>query len=212
MKFTLEDAYKELVSKMTSNGEKLNVTERTLKKHVETLMKYASKSNDEIELSDFITEIMPDCKELDGQYRKDNSDFIKKWEEDHKTTPPNPTKKQPTDGDDYAKTLEERIAMLEKKELEFQKKTAIENKKSELLSAMKKKGIKDEDWCKSFLAEVSIDENLDVESKADTYVNMYNKLKASDGGVPTPKGTSGKTSLDKHQFEDVFDALKKDNN
>lgn len=200
MKFTKEEAYKDLVAKLTSKGEKLNLSERTLNKHLDTLIKFVA--NEEMELSDFVKEVLPDIKELDGQYRKDNSDFIKQWEKDHPVQqPPKPQQTDPTK-DEYTKKLEERLEALEAKERENEKSKMIAGKRKELLNAMRSKGIKDDEWSNSLLAEVSITEDIDVESKAESFLKMYNKQQAAFEGGATPKSSFG-GSQDKDPLSNV---------
>ena len=200
MKFTKEEAYKDLVAKLTSKGEKLNLSERTLNKHLDTLIKFVA--NEEMELSDFVKEVLPDIKELDGQYRKDNSDFIKQWEKDHPVQQPtNPQQTDPTK-DEYTKKLEERLEALEAKERENEKSKMIAGKRKELLNAMRSKGIKDDDWSNSLLAEVSITEDIDVESKAESFLKMYNKQQAAFEGGATPQSSFG-GSQDKDPLSNV---------
>lgn len=205
MKFTKEQAYKELVAKMTARGEKLALSERTINGQLDTLIQFIA--NDETELDDFIGKVLPSFQNLEGQYRKDNSDFIKQWEQDHPVVKPN-ANPEPKDNkdDDYTKKLEERLAALEAKNAEAEKKTRISNKKAELLSAMKSKGIKDEDWAKTFIAEINVTEDMDIEAKAESFLKIYNKSKASYDGGGTPRSADGKPQ----NYTSLFDDIKKD--
>ena len=192
MKFTKEEAYKELVGKLTAKGEALNLSERTTKRFLETLMK--KLVNDETELSDFIKDVYDDFKELDGNYRKDNSDFIKRWNEEHPTpqTPPNASTPKK---DEEKSDLEKRLEAMEK-ELESKKKTEIiDGIRNNLLVTMKSKGITDEEWAKEFISEINITEDFDVETKAESYLKIFNKSHANVASNITPFGSStGDTS------------------
>lgn len=181
MKFTKDDAYKELVARMTARGEKLALSERTINGQLDTLIKFIA--NDETELDDFIGKVLPSFQNLEGQYRKDNSDFIKQWEKDHPAQDPKP--KDPS-ADDYTKKLEERLLALEKKNEEVEKNKRLSAKKAELKDLMKKKGIKDDNWSDTLLSEVAITEDMDIEAKADSYLKMYNQQKAVFEGGATP--------------------------
>lgn len=211
MKFTKEEAYKELVGRMTEKGEKLNLSERTLNRQLETLIKYVA--NDEMDLSSFIDAVLPDVKELDGQYRKDNSDFIKKWSEDHPTNNPKDDKKDNKKDDVKEKeenpelaailsqlnALQERIAKDDKEKV-------ISDKRKDLVAAMEKKGIKDKNWTNDFLAEITITEDMDVDAKADSFLKIYNKSKASESDDFTPYSSGGHTD----KISNMFDDIKKD--
>lgn len=181
MKFTKDDAYKELVARMTARGEKLALSERTINGQLDTLIKFIA--NDETELDDFIGKVLPSFQNLEGQYRKDNSDFIKQWEKDHPAQDSKPTD---LPADDYTKKLEERLLALEKKNEEVEKNKRLSAKKAELKDLMKKKGIKDDNWSDSLLSEVAITEDMDIEAKADSYLQIYNQQKAAFEGGATP--------------------------
>ncbi len=192
MKFTKEEAYKELVAKLTEKGEKLNLSERTLKRQLETLIKYVA--NDEMELADFIKEVLPDVKELDGQYRKDNSDFIKEWEKNHPTTtePKPKTEPKPNEGQDteMAKLIKEMAEL--KAEINANKlANTIKQKKSELKKALKEKGVDDDEWVDLMLQKVSITEEFDIEAETEYYLKLYNKSNPIPQGTATPHSTTG---------------------
>lgn len=192
MKFTKEDAYKDLVAKLTAKGEKLNLSERTLKQQLETLIKFVA--NDEMELEDFIKAIYDDVKSLDGQYRKDNSDFIKEWEKNHPspTEPkPNPTPTPSGNENPEMKALLDRLEALEAENKANKAANFAKEKKSDLKKALKEKGVKDTDWIELALQEVAITDDFDVEAKADFYLKLYNKSNPIPNGGTTPLGANG---------------------
>lgn len=192
MKFTKEDAYKDLVAKLTAKGEKLNLSERTLKQQLETLIKFVA--NDEMELADFITAIYDDVKSLDGQYRKDNSDFIKEWEKNHPTpTEPKPSPTPTPSGNENPemKALLERLAALEDENKAAKREKTISETKSLLKKSLKEKGVKDSEWLDLMLQKVAITENFDVEQESNYYLKLYNKSNPIPSGGVTPLGSSG---------------------
>ena len=81
-----------------------------------------------------------------------------------------------------------------KKVEEKDKEKAVAEKRSQLVAKMKE-SIKDEDWINSYLAEISITEETDVEAKAKDYIAFYNKTQ-SGGGKITPKKTGGEQDTD----------------
>lgn len=194
MKFTKEDAYKDLVAKLTAKGEKLNLSERTLKQQLETLIKFVA--NDEMELEDFVKAVIDDVKSLDGQYRKDNSDFIKEWEKNHPTPAPtepkpNPTPAQSGTENPEMKALLERLAALENESKAAKREKTISETKSNLKKALKDKGVKDSEWLDLMLQKVAITEDFDVEQESDYYLKLYNKSNPIPRDGVTPKGTNG---------------------
>ena len=86
MKFTKEDAIKELVAKMTANGEKLNLSQRSIDEQVERLLSLIG--NDEMESNTFVDSIMPIIKTADANVRNDISQGIKEYIEKNPKTPP----------------------------------------------------------------------------------------------------------------------------
>lgn len=201
MKFTTDEAVKALAAKMTENGENLYLSERTIGAHVETLSRFVG---DDVELNQFVDTYLPDFKTLEGQMRKDNSDFIKKWEKDHPAPQPAPKPQpKPEDKDEYTKQLEERLSALEAKNQEAEKGRKVAEKRSELVAAIKAKGVNDKEWIDGFLGEVSITEDMDVEAKAEAYVKIYNKAMSATGSGFTPKRSSGKQTNYKEMFSDI---------
>jgi hypothetical protein len=67
----------------------------------------------------------------------------------------------------------------------------LSDKRNELLSACKEKGIKDDEWLNSFISEVNITEELNVSEKADSWLKLYNKSKAHVEPAPTPLPPNG---------------------
>lgn len=194
MKFTKEDARKELMSKIPNKGQTLNLSERSIDEMLETLM--TSLANDETEMNDFIEAALPIFRTADGNIKNDVSVGISKYKEANPPIDPKKGNGKKTEQplDDANQKLLERLEALER-ELEENKKTKqVENKKKQLVEEMKKKGIKDDEWIENFLSEVSVTEDVDVEAKATHYVEFYNKMNAQVTRNATPGGTGGSTS------------------
>ena len=77
MKFTKEDANKELVARMTAKGEKLNLSQRSMNEQVEHM--YTLIANEEMELVDFVDKVLPFVKTSDANVRNDVSQGIKDY-------------------------------------------------------------------------------------------------------------------------------------
>lgn len=211
MKFTKEEAFESLKGILTNNGKKtLRMSEKSINKQLETLIPLIA--NDDMELSDFVSKVKDSFSVMNSNAEKDNSDFVKQWEKDHpqhqdpkpKTDGNNPDGNGGSGQNDAMERMMKRLEELEKRENEREKEAKISAKRSELLKAMKDKGIKDEQWCKDLVSEISLSEDTDVDAKADSFLKLYNKSKASagDDGV-TPKDTSGSGNGDKdaHRFD-----------
>lgn len=191
MKFTKEEAFEKLKGLLTNNGKKdLQMSERSVNEQLEVLMPLIA--NDEMELDDFIVKVKTSFEVMNSNAKKDNSDFVKEWEKNHPATePPKPETKKDDEPRDAMAALLKRIDELEKKNAERDKEVILAQKRKDLLKAMKDKGIKDENWSKSFIEEISITEDFDVDAKADAYLKIYNKSQAGQtGNGSTPFGSS----------------------
>lgn len=209
MKFTKEEAFESLKGILTNNGKKtLRMSEKSINKQLETLIPLIA--NDDMELSDFVSKVKDSFSVMNSNAEKDNSDFVKQWEKDHPQANPEPPKPDAHKPDDTMSKWMQRLEELEKKEAMREKEAKISAKRSELLKAMKDKGIKDEQWSKDFVSEISITEDFDIEAKADLFLKLYNKSKASSANGnngATPKDASaGGNNSEAHRF----DYLKKD--
>lgn len=208
MKFTKEEAFESLKGILTNNGKKtLRMSEKSINRQLESLMPLIA--NEEMELKDFVDKVKDTFSVMNSNAEKDNSDFVKQWEKDHPQVNPEPQKpNEPKEDDAMAKMLK-RLEELESREAARDKEAKISQKKKDLLKAMKEKGIKDEQWSKDLVAEISLTEDFDVESKADSYLKLYNKSQAASAGDngATPAGTSNSGgNKEAHRF----DYLKKD--
>lgn len=199
MKFTQTDAAKKISGILTRGGKDQQLSDRTIAENIDSLMK--ALVNDDTELDDFIKIVEPMFKTWQNNAKKDTSDFIDKWKEEH---PDNPTNEQPTN---EIKTTPEYEAL--KAEIEAMKAVIAQNeknqklsaKKTDLITALGNKGIKDKEWLDTFLSEVNITEDMDVEAKAESYAKLYNKSKANVSPTPTPGNPTG-------GVEDDFASLK----
>lgn len=207
MKFTIEDVCKELAKKLTANGEKLNLSERSIKEQAETLT--ALLANDETEIADFVEKILPLMKTANNNIRNDVSAGIKEYKEKNpSTTTQAKTTQEPTKDDKEPSELEKRLAELEKRLAAADKKSLIENRKNEIISKMKEKGIKDVSWIGTFLDEVNLDgDDFDATAKAEKYITMFNKKEATVSPDITPNSANGSKDAEK-RIKDKIKAAK----
>lgn len=195
MKFTKEDAFESLKRKLTNNERKtLRMSEKSLQKLTESLM--GDFADDETGLPEFVDKVMPFLETFNSNVEKDRSDFIKQWKEEHpeQDSPEkkdNPEKKEKDSENPELKSLLERIAVLEKDKAENEKKATIAQKRKDVVAKLKEKGVKDEEWLNDFLSEVNIGDDFDVDSKAESWLKLYNKSKANGGNPVPPANPSG---------------------
>jgi hypothetical protein len=183
MKFTKEDAHKELVGKMTAKGEKLNLSERSISEQLDTLIPLIA--NEETELADFIDKVLPVFKTADANVRNDVSVGIRAYED--KNPKQEPTKQNTETGESE---LEKRLKAMEEKLAKSESEKRVASIRGEVLGKLKEKGIEDVEWCDKLLSLVSFDDNYDVEANVESYVALYNQQE-SITGKRTPRGAGG---------------------
>lgn len=186
MKFTKEDAYKELVKQMTATGETLQLSERSINAQLETLMPLLA--NDETELSAFIASVLPVYKVADANIRHDVSSGIADFKKNYQPTPP----KKDGEGDPNAELIK-RLTELEDKLKASETKETIQGLKNSFIAKAKEKGVKHEDWLKDYADEITFSENLDVDAKVDACLRFYNKSLAVIKTDTTPRQGGGST-------------------
>lgn len=185
MKFTKEDACKELAKQMTVNGEKLNLSDRSINEQVEALLPLVA--NDEMELTDFVTKTLPMFKTANANVRNDVAQGIREYKDNNPIKPnptPNPNPKE-GQSEEIAKLLE-RIEKMESESAAVKQREREDGIRRTIHSKLKEKGVKDKDWINSFLSEITITDDFDVDAKVESYLNIYNKAMANIPSNITP--------------------------
>ena len=194
MKFTKEQLLDALKAKLTANGKHLSISEKTIKSLSDS--HYDLLVSEETEINDLVGKILPQYVSLNGNYEKDNADFIKKWKEEHpeskskatETSNPNSV----NDGSsEVEKKLLERLEALEKKEAEAEVARLTSVKRGELLEKFKEKGISDNKWIDAYLKKLSISKDTDIEAETADALDFYNLSHANNGGRNTPGNSGG---------------------
>ena len=188
MKFTKEDAYKELVKQMTAKGETLNLSARSINEQLDTLMPLLA--NDEMELSVFVEKVLPMYKVADANIRHDVSHGIDDFKKNYQPTPP---KKDPDVKDDPNAELIKRLTELEDKLKANETKETIQGYKKSFIAKAKEKGVKHDEWLNDYADEITFSENFDVDAKVESCLKFYNKSLAVIKTDTTPKQGGGST-------------------
>ena len=183
MKFTKEEAGKEIAAKLSKSVENIGAWDRTIRENVETLWGILGEEN-EIELGDFVTKALPLFNTTAGFMRKTNADLAKSYEEKIELLKKNQPQPSPTP--DPNKELIERLAALEKANEEQKTKLAIDAKRQELTDKLKDKGVKDAKWINDLFSLVSVQADTDVDAEVDKYVNLYNSSRSRYNSNVTP--------------------------
>ena len=186
MKFTKEEAGKEIAAKLSKSVENIGAWDRTIRENVETLWGILGEEN-EIELGDFVTKALPLFNTTAGFMRKTNADLAKSYEEKIEGLKKNQPQPSPTP--DPNKELIERLAALEKANEEQKTKLAIDAKRQELTDKLKEKGVKDAKWINDLFCLVSVQADTDVDAEVDKYVNLYNSSRSRYNSNVTPSSS-----------------------
>lgn len=195
MKFTKEQLLDTLKAKLTANGKHLSISEKTIKSLSDS--HYDLLVSEETEISDLVNKILPQYVSLNGNYEKDNADFIKKWKEDHPEPNPNDTPNPNNDNSsEVEKKLLERLEALERKEAEAEAARLTSVKRGELLKKFKEKGISDDKWIEAYLKKLSISKDTDIEAETTDALDFYNLSHANNGGRNTPGNSGGNNNGD----------------
>lgn len=189
--FTKEQAIEDLKGKFANKVKDIDL-EKTITNAVETCMEMVGEES-EMELNVFSERVEKLVASAVGMTRHENAIVATKLQErivelEGKTKPTSPTPDLQTLG-----KMQEEITRLKEINEQRVKSERISEKKRLISEKMYEKGIADKEWIKSYLAEITITDDTDVEKKTDDFVAFYNKS-ISRGGKTTPKGSGGVSS------------------
>lgn len=194
MKFTKEEFSEELKKLLTDNGKKPMVqSERTFNASVERIFKRLEKFDDESELDSAVADYLPDFQEIEGNMRKDNSDFVKKWEKEHKNSSDNSNEEgsknrnNAAEGNSELSELLKRMGTIEDLLAKQRLAETISSKKKQLKKALKKDGVEDDEWIEKYIAKLNIDEETDIDEEKDDAIALFNL-----GNSQVPKNVNTK--------------------
>lgn len=219
MKFTKKQLLDTLKGKLTANGKHLSICDKTITSLSDS--HYDLLVNEETELDDFVSRILPQFVTLNGNYEKDNADFIKSWQKDH---PSGNGGKGEGNGnaDDNGNgngngnsggsspeltALLERLNKLEEKEAAVEAERNLSQKRSELRAKLKEKGVKDDKWAETYLKKLTITNDSDLDKEAADALEFYNMAHSSTTHN-TPGGSGG--SETKTDWSDVINIINPD--
>lgn len=204
MKFTKQQLLDTLKAKLTANGKHLSISDKTIKSlsdsHFDLLV------NEETELDDLVSKLLPQFVSLNGNYEKDNADFIKKWNKEHPQKnleeEPGENGKEGKESNDSISKLLKRLEALEQRDAEHEAERLVSGKRSELLAKLKEKGINDTKWVDAYMKKLTLTKDSDIEKELSDAEEFYN-ISHSSRKANTP-GASGQEDVDgKIDFSDV---------
>ena len=203
MKFTKEEFSEELKKLLTDNGKKPMVqSERTFNASVERIFKRLEKFDEESELDSAVADYLPDFQEIEGNMRKDNSDFVKKWEKEHENSSANSNEggskngNNADEGNSELSELLKRMGTIEDLLAKQRLAETISSKKKQLKKALKKDGVEDDEWIEKYIAKLNIDEETDIDEEKEDAIALFNL-----GNSQVPKNVNTKNPSGKGQDE-----------
>lgn len=211
MKFTKKQLLDTLKGKLTANGKHLSISDKTITSLSDS--HYDLLVNEETELDDFVSRILPQFVTLNGNYEKDNADFIKSWQKDHPSgSGGNGDGKGNGNGNGSGSNPEltallERLKKLEEKEAAVEAEKVLSQKRSELRAKLKEKGVKDDKWAETYLKKLTITNDSDLDKEAADALEFYNMAHSSTTHN-TPGGSGG--SEKKTDWSDVINIINPD--
>lgn len=180
MKFTKQQAFEKLKSELTQGGKSPRLSDRSINDYVDNLLE-VEKDNEELELDAFVSRYKKALVSMNGNVEHDVStsvnDFKTTWEKEHPSPivpPATPPAVPPAE--DPNKAILDRLKALEDENARIKSEKSISQKRADLKSKMKEKGIDNDDWAEGMLSQIAITEDLDIEAKAGELLTFYNKV------------------------------------
>lgn len=192
MKFTQSEAFKKIKGILTKGGKDLQMSERSIMEQIDSLT--ALIANDDMELDDFVAKVENTFKTMNGNAKKDYSDFVNKWKEDHPETDPAAKKGDGVKGNADIEALRAEIDALKTSLSQSAKDAKIAGIRKSLRSKVEEKGVKNGKWLDKVIAKYPLSEESDVDTEADEILEQYNLLQGDIPANVTPgKSTGGGT-------------------
>lgn len=158
---------------------------------LDTLMPLVA--NDDTELEDFANSVLPTFRTANLNIKNDVSVGVNKYKEENPIVKPTQTQTPPKgEEDDATKVLREQLEAMQKRLDAADKEKKMTDTRKNFITKVKEKGVKDADWVNTYVSELTIGDDFDIEAKVDTCVKLYNKGKAATGkGTKSPEGAGG---------------------
>lgn len=177
MALSKENLYKQIVSKMTANGEKLGLSERSINENLDVLIPLLD--NDSITEEEFLNKTLDLFKTSNANIKNDVSVGIKNYKvEKEKLLEEERNKNKPNENLTEMEKLLERIKVLEDNNTQMAEQKKINEKKSSIKNYLKEKGVDNEKWIDLIIDQVSIKGEDVVEDRGKQLLDMYNTMVA----------------------------------
>ncbi len=202
MALSKENLYKQIVSKMTANGEKLGLSERSINENLDVLIPLLD--NDSITEEEFLNKTLNLFKTSNANIKNDVSVGIKNYKvEQEKLLEEEKKKNKPNENLTEMEKLLERIKVLEDNNTQMAEQKKINEKKSSIKNYLKEKGVDNEKWIDLIVDQVSIKEEDVVEDRGKQLLDMYNTMVADPKLNITPNQNQNNYNKD-NQLDEIL--------
>lgn len=202
MALSKENLYKQIVSKMTANGEKLGLSERSINENLDVLIPLLD--NDSITEEEFLNKTLNLFKTSNANIKNDVSVGIKNYKaEKEKLLEEEKNKNKPNENLTEMEKLLKRIKVLEDNNTQMAEQKKINEKKSSIKNYLKEKGVDNEKWIDLIVDQVSIKGEDVVEDRGKQLLDMYNTMVADPKLNITPNQHQNNFNKD-NQLDEIL--------
>ena len=190
MKFTKDEASKELTSALSKKVENIDQWARTITENVETLWSIYGEES-EVELNDFVAKALPLFETTAGFIRKTNADVAKSLQEEIKALKESSKPKTTQDPNGGDNELLRRLEALEAENERQRKEMQTKEMKSKFAKMLNEKGIANDGFIAAMADNQSFTEDFDFEANASKCLELYNSVRADIKRNVTPAQATG---------------------
>lgn len=190
MKFTKEEASKEITRSLSTKVENIDQWGRTIRENVETLWGIYGEES-EVELADFVAKAMPLFETTAGFIRKTNADVAKPLQEQIKKLQ-NASEGQPNNNPHTASDeLIQRLEALERENERQKAELQAKEMRTKFAKILSEKGVANEGFVNAMAEKQNFTEDFDFEASANECLELYNSVRATVKHNSTPQDPNG---------------------
>lgn len=193
MKFTKEEASKELTSKLSTKVENIDLWQRTIRENVETLWSIYGENSD-VELSDFVAKALPLFETTAGFIRKTNADVAKPLQEKIKQLQEEQAAHKPQEPKEPNEALIQRLEALEEENNRQKRELKTREMKTKFAKILSEKGVANEGFVTAMADKQVFTDDFDFEAASNACLELYNSVRADVAKNVTPQSTKGGVS------------------
>lgn len=190
MKFTKEEASKELTSKLSTKVENIDLWQRTITENVETLWSIYGENSD-VELSDFVAKALPLFETTAGFMRKTNADVAKPLQEKIKQLQEEQAARQQQEPKEPNEALIKRLEALEEENNRQKRELKTREMKTKFAKMLSDKGVANEGFVTAMADKQVFTDDFDFEAASNACLELYNSVRADVAKNVTPQSTKG---------------------